>query len=194
MVRYMEGRRDFTFTSREEVAKELEQKMMGFMGLVMQKVIHAAKLKHHNFSGEDAGDEFRLYSSNNKSLLEKEKFTELLPITEQKILKVRYPCKLEQYTRLRMEEERKEEDYMNEMRKKLESDKKSDKFVQGYVLGEQSEDRKVEAYEADQHVHRSDRLTIHQQSVQYVIQADEWFSDQFVMEKTFYKLKIKNLS
>ena len=93
--------------------------MMAFMDKKVKKLIHAAKLKNHSFKESHAGDEFRIYSSNNLKLFEKDKFTEMLPIADQKLMKVRYPSKLEQYTKLRIEEERKEEFFINDMKKKL---------------------------------------------------------------------------
>ena len=68
MEKYLDGKKDFTFTNREEVARELEMKMMAFMDKKVKKLIHAAKLKHHSFKEDYAGDEFRLYSNNNTKL------------------------------------------------------------------------------------------------------------------------------
>ena len=72
------------------------------------------------------------------------------------------------------------------MKKKLEMDKKSDKFVQNYLLNDQKDERRLE-FEQDHAPHKTDRLTIHKQSLQYVLDSDPWFCDQLVMEKTFLK-------
>lgn len=62
-------------------------------------------MRLRGYVGEDAGDEFRMYS--NKSTLLKPKGNVVLPETNDiKILKVKYPSKLESYLRLRIEEER----------------------------------------------------------------------------------------
>ena len=73
------------------------------------------------------------------------------------------------------------------MKKKLDLDKKSDKFLQGYILADQNENKTE--FEPDHTSHQSDRLIIHPQSLQYVIEGDSWFGDQLVMERTFYKPK-----
>ena len=87
--------------------------MMMFMEEKMQKLIHAAKLKHNNYKADNAGDEYRLYSEHNSSIFEKDRFSEMLPTTEHKMMKVVYPSKLELYTKMRIEEEKKEDEYMN---------------------------------------------------------------------------------
>ena len=56
MIRYLDSRKDFSFQSKEEIARELEEKMMMFMEDKMKKLIHAAKLKHNNYKSASAGD------------------------------------------------------------------------------------------------------------------------------------------
>lgn len=163
---------------------------MVFMDKKVKKLIHAAKLQNITYNGNAMGDEFRVYSNKNLSLFEKDKFTEMLPMAEQKILKIRYPSKQEQYSRLRIEEEKKEDEHTTEMRKKFEMDKKSDKFVQGYILTDQKDGKRTEFIpDLTLSERETKRLTIYLQSMQYVLEADPWFADQFVMEKTFYKIK-----
>ena len=66
-------------------------------------------------------------------------------------------------------------------------DKKSDKFLQSYIFADQNENQTE--LDQDLNPHKSERLTIHLQSLQYVIEGDAWFGDQYVMERTFYKPK-----
>ena len=68
-------------------------------------------------------------------------------------------------------------------------DKKSEIFVQGYILTEQKDGKRTEFIPPHPIRTIKIRLTIYLQPMQYVLEADSWFADQFVMKKTFYKIK-----
>lgn len=58
-------------------------------------------------------------------------------------------------------------------------DKKSQKLVQQYVTADHTEGG--HQYENDEGPKRRDRLLIAPQVIQYVIESDPWFGDQYIM-------------
>ena len=44
--KYLDERKEFTYSTKDEVAKVIEEKMMNFMEIKMKQLIHAAYLKH----------------------------------------------------------------------------------------------------------------------------------------------------
>lgn len=58
-------------------------------------------MRYPGYISEDAGDEFRMYS--NRSNFIQVKHSAMLPETDLKFLKVKYPSKLELYLKLRIE-------------------------------------------------------------------------------------------
>ena len=101
------------------------------------------------------------------------------------MLQIRYPSKLTKNNDLRIQEEQKEEELRIEAKKKLEGDKKSDKFLQNYTLDEPKwtkTERRV-----DEIRKKTGRLAINEVAVQYTLEEDPWFHDSVLMERSFYK-------
>ena len=136
------------------------------------------------YDSEEAGDEFRYFSKANSQY--NSVSIEKIPITNQKILQIRYPSKLTANNALRVDEEEKEEVFRNEARKRLEGDKKTDKFLQNYTLDEPKW-AKTDIRIDQPRSKTTGRLKIDESTIQFVIEGDPWFHDSILMERSFYK-------
>lgn len=77
ILKYLDQRKQFTYASKDAVAKEILAYLEKFMRDKMEKIIKVTKMRYPGYVSEDAGDQFRMYS--NKSNLIQVKHASMLP-------------------------------------------------------------------------------------------------------------------